>query len=43
MLMTYEACKIMNNGGSIIHIMSTATLKGNANASVYCASKWATR
>ena len=43
MLMTYEACKIMNYGGTIINIMSTAALKGNANESVYCASKWAAR
>ncbi len=43
MCVTYEACRNMNEGGTIINIMSTAALKGNAKESLYCASKWAVR
>lgn len=38
-----EACRRMTDGGTIINVGSTASLKGNANESVYCASKWAVR
>lgn len=40
---SYEACRNMDKGGTIINVMSTAALKGNANESLYCASKWAVR
>ena len=43
MNITYEACRNMAEGGTIINIMSTAALKGNAGESLYCASKWAVR
>lgn len=43
MCVTYEACRHMNNGGTIINIMSTAGLRGNPNETLYCASKWAVR
>lgn len=43
MNITYEACRYMSEGGTIINVMSTAALKGNANESLYCASKWAAR
>lgn len=31
------------NGGFIVNIMSTASLKGKANETVYCAAKWGAR
>lgn len=40
---SYEACREMINGGTIVNISSTAGLKGNANETLYCASKWAVR
>lgn len=43
MCISYEACRNMTNGGTIINIASTAGLKGNANETLYCASKWAVR
>lgn len=43
MAMTYECCRYMSEGGTIINVMSTAALKGNANETLYCASKWAVR
>lgn len=43
MNITYEACRCMTEGGTIVNVMSTAALKGNANESLYCASKWAVR
>jgi short-subunit dehydrogenase len=43
MLMAYEACRSMNEGGTIINISSTSGLKGNPKESLYCASKWAVR
>lgn len=43
MCITYEACRNMIDGGTIVNIMSTAGLKGNAGESLYCASKWAVR
>ncbi|MCU6720596.1 SDR family NAD(P)-dependent oxidoreductase [Porcipelethomonas ammoniilytica] len=43
MNITYEACRNMTEGGTIVNVMSTAALKGNANESLYCASKWAAR
>lgn len=43
MCISYEACRNMINGGTIINIISTAALKGNAEESLYCASKWAVR
>ncbi len=43
-LMSSNAVKFMKqNGGTIINIMSTASLKGNANESIYCAAKWGAR
>ncbi len=43
-LMSSNAVKAMReNGGTIINIMSTASLKGNANESIYCAAKWGAR
>lgn len=40
-LMTVAALKTMTSyGGKIANIMSTASLKGKAGESVYCASKW---
>lgn len=43
MNISYEACRNMTEGGTIINIMSTAALKGNPNETLYCASKWAVR
>ncbi len=43
MCISYEACRNMIEGGTIINISSTAGLKGNAEESLYCASKWAVR
>lgn len=43
MVITYEACRNMTEGGTIVNVMSTAALKGNANESLYCASKWGAR
>ncbi len=43
MCISYEACRNMIDGGTIINIMSTAGLKGNADETLYCASKWAVR
>lgn len=43
MNITYEACRVMTEGGTIINVASTAALKGNANETAYCASKWAVR
>lgn len=43
MCITYEACRNMTEGGTVINIMSTAGLKGNPEESLYCASKWAVR
>lgn len=44
MLMSSNALKAMkDSGGTIVNIMSTAALKGNANESVYCAAKWGAR
>ena len=43
MIISYEACRRMIEGGTIINVGSTASLRGNANESVYCASKWAVR
>ena len=43
MAMSYECCRNMTEGGTIVNIMSTAALKGNANETLYCASKWAVR
>ncbi|MDE6285148.1 MAG: SDR family NAD(P)-dependent oxidoreductase [Bacilli bacterium] len=43
MCITYEACRAMSEGGTIINIASTAALKGNAKETAYCASKWAVR
>ena len=43
MCISYEACRCMTEGGTIINIMSTAGLKGNAGETTYCASKWAVR
>lgn len=34
---------IEKTGGKIINIMSSASLRGNAQESVYCATKWAER
>lgn len=43
-LMCSNAVKVMKeNGGTIINIMSTASLKGNAGESIYCAAKWGAR
>lgn len=43
-LMSSNAVRYMKeNGGTIINIMSTASLKGNANESIYCAAKWGAR
>lgn len=40
-LMTVAALKTMTSyGGKIANIMSTASLKGKAGESLYCASKW---
>ncbi len=35
--------KMNNEGGKIVNIMSSASLRGNANESVYCAVKWGER
>ena len=43
MTMSFEALRNMTEGGTIINVMSTAALKGLANESIYCASKWAAR
>lgn len=43
MCISYEACRNMIDGGTIINIISTAGLKGNADETLYCASKWAVR
>lgn len=41
MLTCTEAIKYMNkNGGTIINVMSTASLKGNSTEAAYCAAKW---
>lgn len=43
-LMSSNAINHMKElGGTIINIMSTAALKGNANESIYCAAKWGAR
>ncbi len=34
---------MQESGGTIVNIMSTAALKGNANESIYCAAKWGAR
>ncbi len=40
-LMTSNALKMMDgNEGNIINIMSTASLKGKINESIYCMAKW---
>ncbi len=43
MCISYEACRNMVDGGTIVNIASTAGLKANAEESLYCASKWAVR
>ena len=43
MCISYEACRYMTEGGTIINIASTAGLKGNPEETLYCASKWAVR
>lgn len=43
MCISYEACRHMSEGGTIINIASTAGLKGNPEETLYCASKWAVR
>lgn len=43
-LMSSRSIGIMKeSGGTIVNIMSTAALKGNANESIYCAAKWGAR
>lgn len=43
-LMTSELLKYMESyGGKIANIMSTAGIKGKANESAYCATKWGAR
>lgn len=43
-LMSSNAINKMSlNGGTIINIMSSAALKGNATESIYCAAKWGAR
>lgn len=42
-LMSSYSLKSMREEGTIINIMSTAALKGNANESIYCAAKWGAR
>ncbi|MDR3293876.1 MAG: SDR family oxidoreductase [Clostridiales bacterium] len=43
LLTTYESCRNMTDGGTIINIGSTASLKGNVEETLYCATKWAVR
>ena len=43
MNISYEALRNMPEGGTLVNVASTAALKGNANESLYCASKWAVR
>ncbi len=40
---TYALPLLDENGAKIVNILSTAALKGNANESLYCASKWGAR
>ena len=43
MVVTCETLRHMTNGGTIVNVMSTAALKGNAIESAYCAAKWAAK
>ena len=40
---TYAIPKLNQNGAKIVNILSTASLKGNPNESLYCAQKWGAR
>lgn len=40
---TYAIPCLNQNGAKIVNILSTASLKGNINESLYCASKWGAR
>lgn len=43
-LMSSKAVTSMKeNGGFVVNVMSTASLKGKANETVYCAAKWGAR
>lgn len=40
---TYALPLIIDNGGKIVNVLSSAALKGNVNESLYCAAKWGGR
>lgn len=40
---TYALPLMKKDGGKIVNILSTASLKGNVNESLYCATKWGAR
>lgn len=43
LMSSYSIKHMKDLGGTIVNIMSTASLKGNANESIYCAAKWGAR
>ncbi len=43
LMSSYYVKQYKNKGGTIVNVMSSASLKGNKEESIYCAAKWGAR